>query len=64
MIKKMLSELKIPSPLDLGDRRVQNLGDRIDNTAVADGHQDGCTKILVALNVRGHTDLMNDLGDL
>ena len=47
-----------------GHRRVQPLGDGVDDLLVLDGQQDGVPQILVALDVGGDADLMNDLGDL
>ena len=47
----------------LGDLRVQALGDGVDVLVVADGEQDGVAQELVALDVRGHADLVQDLGD-
>ena len=32
-----------------GDRRVEHLGDRIDNIAVLDGEENGSAEILIAL---------------
>ena len=48
----------------LCDRGVEDLGDRVDDLAVLDRHQNGGAEILIALDVGRHADLMNDLGDL
>ena len=47
-----------------GNGRVKNFGDGVDNLAVVDGQQNGGAQILVALDMRRNTDLMDDLGDL
>ena len=48
----------------LGDGGIEDLRDRIDDVIIVDRHDNGEAKILIALDVRGYADLMNDLGDL
>lgn len=48
----------------LGDRGVEYLGDGIDDVAVFYRQQNSGAQILVALDVRGYTDLMYDLRNL
>ena len=46
------------------DRWVEDLGNRVDHVAVLYRHQNGGAEILISLNVSGHADLVDDLGDL
>ena len=48
----------------LGDRRVQYFRYAVDHVAIADGEQDGCAEVLIAFDMRGNADLMNDARDL
>lgn len=48
----------------LGYRGIENLGHRVDDVAVLNGHKNGGSQILIALDMRGDADLMNDLGHL
>ena len=52
------------SAVMLGNRGIKNLGNGIDDLVVLDHHNDGTAKILIALDMCGNANLMNDLGDL
>ena len=43
--------------------RVQHLGDGVDHVHILDGEDDGLPEILVALDVGGHANLVDDVGD-
>ena len=45
-----------------GNGGIQPLGDGIDDVLILDRHEDRIAQILIALDVRGNADLMNDLG--
>jgi len=48
----------------LRNRRVENFRDRINYVRVLDGEEDSGTEILVALDMRGDADLVDDASDL
>ena len=47
----------------LGDLGVEDLGDGVDHVHVLDGEDDGLAQVLVTLDVGGHADLVDDVGD-
>ena len=47
----------------LGHLGVQYLGDGVDHIHIVDGDDDGLPQVLVALDVGGDTDLVDDAGD-
>lgn len=47
-----------------GDLGIQDLGHGVDHIHVLHGHDDGLTQVLVSLDVGGHTDLVDDGGDV
>ena len=46
----------------LGNLGIEHLGDGVDHVHVLDGQDDGLAQILVALDVGGDADLMDDVG--
>ena len=48
----------------LRDRRIQNFSHRIDYFPVVHRQNDSSSEILISLDVRGHSDLVNDLRHL
>ena len=46
----------------LGHLRIQHLGDGVDHIHVVHGDHDGLPQVLIALDVGGHTDLMDNRG--
>ena len=47
----------------LGDGGIEHLGDGVDDLHIADGEHDRLAQVLIALDVRGDADLMDDVGD-
>ncbi len=47
----------------LGNRRIKLFGDRIDDLRMFDGHYDGVTQIVIALDVCRYADLMENVRD-
>ena len=47
----------------LGHLGIEHLGDGVDHVHILDGEDDGLPQILIALDVGGHADLVDDVGD-